>query len=162
MENSRSVLFFEKGFARRTFNLERQAAVIGCTKRTPDTWPGLETQLRSKGVPLILRDGKRPGSFQQTACVVTQEQSACNGKLSNSDHIAVADIAAERTERTDFDFRFKAMDYGTIERDRKTDAGIEEQTVVGEMFETAAVPIPVDPEVRRQALRKTRFKEITA
>src|SRR5438046_9490472 len=94
IENSRSVLFFEKGLARRTFNLERQAAVVGCTKRTPHTWPGLETQLRSKGDPRILRDRKGSRSFQQLACVVTKEQSACNGKLTSSDQLAVPDIAA--------------------------------------------------------------------
>src|SRR5439155_14038238 len=120
----------------------------------------LEAQLRAQRIALVLRYRKRPGSLQERTGLVAQEQPAGHRQPSNTDHVAVADLAAERTKRADLDFRFESMHCRAAERDGETHAGIEQDAVIGEIIEAAAVPVPIDAHSRRHTLRKAHIDKV--
>src|SRR5678816_1330635 len=110
---------------------------------------GLDSYLTSKCVALILRNGKRLIRAQQFIHFIAQKQTAGNRQSSFTDHVGVAHQSAERPKPADIDLAFKPMNGRFTERGRKANAGIQQQTVVSEVFKCSPIPVPLGPKVTR-------------
>src|SRR5215831_17834116 len=158
-ENCRPVLLRDEREVCRSVDLERQAAVIRRLGGKPEARTRLVTQLRTQGVALILGNRKRSGT-RQLAPIITQEQAARDRQITDTDHVAVADVSSERAGAAQIQFGLEPANGSAAESYRKAHAGIEQQTVVGKIGKAAPVPVPVKPQASRHRFRKSRFDEI--
>src|SRR5206468_11248111 len=113
------------------------------------------------GVPLILRDRKPTGGAQRTLLVISEEQSSCNRQRTCSDQVGVADKSRQRPPARHFNFYFGAVNVRVVKSHWEADTRIQQQVVVREVRDIALELRDVDTQRRKEALRDTRFEEVT-
>ena len=137
-------------FPVRALEIEREARVVLNAGSDPKARSDLITHSAANGVALILRVGEMAcGGYHR---VIAEKQAARHRKPSIPDRVGIAQEARKVVPIGNSELRFRAINNGLAERNRKTDGRVVDLIVVGIVGNEPAKIIGVELKLSEESL----------
>src|SRR6476620_10311367 len=113
-------------------------------------------------MPLILCDRKTLGRCEPARGLFAKKEAAGDRQLADAVEMGIADGPGEALPSAQLQLDLGAVDLRAMERNRKADARVEEQIVVGDVSHAPLEERQVEPDAACDRFREPGFEEISS